>query len=143
MFKDGKEYIVRAHKKKLESSLVHVGQLKRLVNASQNLTLLMVKQQDFVQFHFHIIADINDDMFKSDNSSSLKEDDKRLHKVPLVSIDAENEVSVQSSVRFHEKERHATKDGTQFDMGQCWFQNSNYILQKSYCFYNGQTSKKT
>ena len=34
LFKDGKEYIVRAHKKKLESSLVHAGQLKRLVNAS-------------------------------------------------------------------------------------------------------------
>ena len=43
LFKDGKEYIVRAHKKKLESSLVHAGKLKRLVNASQNITFLMVK----------------------------------------------------------------------------------------------------
>lgn len=50
---------MRAHKKKLESSLVHAEKLKRLVNASQNLTLLMVKQQDFVKFHSHIIADIN------------------------------------------------------------------------------------
>ena len=47
LFKDGKEYIVRAHKKKLESSLLHAGQLKRLVNASQSLTLLMLKRPDF------------------------------------------------------------------------------------------------
>ena len=40
LFKDGKEYIVRAHKKKLESSLVHAGQLKKLVNASQNLNFV-------------------------------------------------------------------------------------------------------
>ena len=43
LFKDGKEYIVRAHKKKMESSLLHAGQLKRLVNAIQSLTLLMWK----------------------------------------------------------------------------------------------------
>ena len=45
LFKDGKEFIVRAHRKKLESSLVNAGQLKRLVNASQNLTLLMIKKK--------------------------------------------------------------------------------------------------
>ena len=72
----------------------------------------MVKQQDFVQFHFHIIVDINDDMFQSDNSSSLKEDDKMLHKIPLVSIGAKNEVSVQSGAKFHEKEKHGSKEGT-------------------------------
>ena len=33
LFKDGKEYIVRAHHKKLDTYLVNVGQMKRLVNA--------------------------------------------------------------------------------------------------------------
>ena len=51
-------------------------------------------------------------MSQSDNSSSLKEDDNLLHKVPLVSIGAKNKVSVQSSARFHEVERHASKEGT-------------------------------
>ena len=111
---------MRAHKKKLESSLVHAGQLKRLVNASQNLNFLMFKRQDFVHLPFH---DIANDMSQSDNSLSLKEDDIMLHKVPLVSISAENEVLVQSSERFHEMERYASKEGTQFNMGQSWFQN--------------------
>ena len=44
LFKDGKEYIVRADRKKLDTSLVNVGQMKRLVNASQNLTLMMIKK---------------------------------------------------------------------------------------------------
>ena len=68
-----------------------------------------------------MIFDINDGMFQSDNSSSLKEDDNMLHKVPLVSIGAENEVSVQSGARVHEMERHASKEGTQFSKGHCWF----------------------
>ena len=100
---------MRAHKKKLESSLVNAGKLKRLVNAIQNLTLLMVKQQDFVHLPFH---DIANDMSQFGNSSSLKKDDIMLHKVPLVSIGAEDEVSVQSSARVHEMERHASKEGT-------------------------------
>ena len=63
LLKDGKDFILRAHSKKLESSLVNVGKLKRLVNASQNLTLLMIKKKYFVHNPFHVIADINDDMF--------------------------------------------------------------------------------
>ena len=34
--KDGVEYIVRAHRKKMNLSLVSVGQMKRLVNDSNN-----------------------------------------------------------------------------------------------------------
>lgn len=41
--KDAVKYIVRAHRKKLNISLVNAGQMKRLVNASHNLTLLMIK----------------------------------------------------------------------------------------------------
>ena len=36
LFKDGVEYIVRAHTKKMNLSLINVGQMKRLVNASKN-----------------------------------------------------------------------------------------------------------
>lgn len=43
MFKDGVEYIVRAHRKKLNISLVNVGQMKRPMNSSKNLVLLMIK----------------------------------------------------------------------------------------------------
>ena len=44
LFEDGIEYIIRAHMKKTSFSLIHVGEMKRIVNASQNLTLLMIKQ---------------------------------------------------------------------------------------------------
>jgi hypothetical protein len=43
LFKNGVEYIVRAHTKKMNLSLVNAGQMKRLVNASKNIVLLMIK----------------------------------------------------------------------------------------------------
>jgi len=46
LFKNGIEYIVRAHRKKLNLSLVNVGQMKRLVNASKNFVLFMIKQKE-------------------------------------------------------------------------------------------------
>jgi hypothetical protein len=46
LFKNGVEYIVRAHTKKMILSLTNVGQMKRLVNASKNLVLLMIKHKD-------------------------------------------------------------------------------------------------
>jgi hypothetical protein len=49
LFKNGVEYIVRAHTKKLNLSLVNVGQMKRLVNASKNFFLLMIKPKDNVE----------------------------------------------------------------------------------------------
>ena len=48
--KDGVEYIVRAHRKKWNSSLVNVGKMKRLVNASKNFVLLMIKKKDDVDY---------------------------------------------------------------------------------------------
>ena len=111
---------MRAHRKKLESSLVNAWQLKMLVNASQNLTLLMIKQKYFVHNPFHVIADVNDDMFQPESKSSF-EDDKILRKVPLVSIGAENKVSLQSGARIQKMETRARKEDTNFSMGQCWF----------------------
>ena len=35
LFKNGIKYIVRAHSKKMNSSLMHVRQMKRIVNASK------------------------------------------------------------------------------------------------------------
>jgi hypothetical protein len=46
LFKNGVEYILRAHTKKMNLSLTNDGQMKRLVNASKNLVLLMIKPKD-------------------------------------------------------------------------------------------------
>jgi hypothetical protein len=43
LFKDDVEYIVRAHKTKTNLAIVSAGQMKRLVNASKNFVLMMVK----------------------------------------------------------------------------------------------------
>jgi hypothetical protein len=49
LFKNGVEYIVRSHTKKLNLSLVNVGQMKRLVNVSKNIFLLMIRPKDNVE----------------------------------------------------------------------------------------------
>ena len=49
-FKDGVEYIMRAHRKKLNLSLVNAGQMKRLVNSSKNFVLLMIKPKNDVYY---------------------------------------------------------------------------------------------
>ena len=54
-----------------------------------------------------------------------------LHKMLLVSFGAENEVSVQSSARFHELERHAIKEGTKFSKRHCWFQYGRLVWQEN------------
>lgn len=48
--KDGVEYIVWAHQNKINSSLVSVGQIKRLVNSSKRCMLMVVtvKEAEFV-----------------------------------------------------------------------------------------------
>jgi hypothetical protein len=48
-FKDGFEYIVRAHTKKMNLSLINAGQMKRLVNASKNFVLLMIKPKEDIE----------------------------------------------------------------------------------------------
>jgi hypothetical protein len=49
LFKDGVEYIVRAHTKKMNLSLINARQMKRLVNASKNFVLLMIKPKDDIE----------------------------------------------------------------------------------------------
>jgi hypothetical protein len=44
LIKDGIEYIVRAHHMKSDLSLVTTGQLKRIVNASKNVSLMSAKE---------------------------------------------------------------------------------------------------
>jgi hypothetical protein len=46
LVKNGFEYIVRAHTKKLNLSLTNAGQMKRIVNGSKNLVLFMIKPKD-------------------------------------------------------------------------------------------------
>ena len=50
LIKDGVEYIVRAHRKKLNISLVNAVKWKRLVNASKNFVLLMIKKKDDIDY---------------------------------------------------------------------------------------------
>jgi hypothetical protein len=49
LFKDGVEYIVRAHSKKMNLSIINAGKMKRLVNASKNFVLLMIKPKNDVE----------------------------------------------------------------------------------------------
>jgi hypothetical protein len=49
LLKYGVEYIVRAHTKKMILSLINARQMKRLVNASKNFVLLMIKPKDDVE----------------------------------------------------------------------------------------------
>ena len=50
--KDGVEYIVRAHHKKLNTSLVNAGKMKKLVNASQKLDIDDDKTKRFFASYF-------------------------------------------------------------------------------------------
>lgn len=50
LFKDGVEYIVRAHHKNVNLSLVSVVHMKRLVNASKNFVMLMIKAKDTAEY---------------------------------------------------------------------------------------------
>jgi hypothetical protein len=58
--KDGKEYIVCAHRMKTDRSFAATGQLKRMVNASKSLTLMSITKQgindakhEMVQYDLH------------------------------------------------------------------------------------------
>ena len=62
-FKHGIEYIVRAHKKKSSFFLIHAGEMKRIVNASQNLALLMFKHSDVLNETFQNDASNDQDDF--------------------------------------------------------------------------------
>ena len=59
------DYIVRAHCKKLNISLVNEWQMKRLVNASKNFVLLMIKKKYDVEYEYFEGCDekIKSDLF--------------------------------------------------------------------------------
>ena len=50
--KDGIEYIVRAHLMKTNLSLIYANKMKRLINASKNFVLMIVKEKDVEQTEF-------------------------------------------------------------------------------------------
>jgi len=56
LFKNGVEYIVRAHSMKTNISLVNAQQMKRLVNSSKNFMLLMVKPKNDVDMKLLKVA---------------------------------------------------------------------------------------
>ena len=43
LFKDGIEYVIHAHRMKKNFSLTSADEMKRLVNASKNFVLMMIK----------------------------------------------------------------------------------------------------
>ena len=49
LFKNGIEYIVTSHNKNMNASLANVGQMKRILNASKNFALLILKHEDVVE----------------------------------------------------------------------------------------------
>ena len=55
-FKEGIEYIISSHKNKTSLSLIHAREMKRIVNARQNLTLLMIKHRDVLNQNFQKYA---------------------------------------------------------------------------------------
>jgi hypothetical protein len=57
--KDGKEYIVRAHQKRLNLSLINSGQMKRIVNISKRYLLMVVKSKDTVGMDTFKDCDVN------------------------------------------------------------------------------------
>ena len=105
MFKDGIQYIGRAHKKKRILSLIHVGEIKRIVNASQNLTLLMIKHRDVLNDTFQkdasneqvdfieVSYDFNY-MFRESNRFPLKGYVKHLHQSTSVLSSVGNKILV-------------------------------------------------
>ena len=52
LFKYGKEFIVRAHRKKTNNALVNAGHVKRLVNSSKNFVLLTIKPKDDINHEY-------------------------------------------------------------------------------------------
>ena len=104
--------------------------MKRLANACQKLTLLTVKKKDVLHNHFHVIVDVNDEMFHFESRSSLEEDDRNFQQVSLVSIGAKNKVSVQSGEKIQERVKHASKEGTNFSNDHCWFQNDRVLWRE-------------
>ena len=72
LFKDGIEYIIRVHKKNTSLSLIHASEMKRIMNASQNLTLLMIKQRDVLNQNFQKYAYVCNELFQDVNMLPLK-----------------------------------------------------------------------
>lgn len=58
MFKDGVEYIVRAHRRKLNLSLSSGGKMKRLANSSKGLVFPMIKQENDTEHESYTSCDM-------------------------------------------------------------------------------------
>ena len=115
-FKNGIEYIVRAHKKNMGLSLMHAGQMKRIVNARQKISLMFKhndvlnetfqedasnEQEDFIE-----VANVSNKMFQGSNMLPLKrgkQDEKGLQQSTSVLNSDGNKMSVQESAKVKEK----------------------------------------
>ena len=107
--------------------MVNAGQMKRLVNESQNLTLMIIKQRKVLHNPFQTNVDICNDLFQFESRLSLKEDDKQLQQSTLVLNGTENKVSEQEVEKVQERAKKLDKEGTRFRNDQCWCQK--YMVQ--------------
>ena len=117
LFKYGIEYIIREHKKNTSLSLIHAREMKRIVNASQNLTLLMIKHRDVLNQTFQKDASneqvdfINVDyscneMFQDSSRFPLKggeKDVKHLQQSTSVLSSVGNKISMKESANVKER----------------------------------------
>lgn len=71
------DYIVIAHRKKLNLSLVNAGKMKRVVNSSKNLGLLMMKPNVDVDYE---VFDGCNSKLKTDLVDVVNHDDEVFHK---------------------------------------------------------------
>jgi hypothetical protein len=71
LFKNGVEYIVRAHTKKMNLSLTNAGRMKRLVNVSKKIVLLMIKpkENDEEEVLKGCDAKLQSDLYEVDNEN--------------------------------------------------------------------------
>ena len=93
--------------------------MKRLVNASQNLTLMMIKQREVLHNPFHANIDVYNELFQFESMLSLKEDDKQLQKSTLVLNGAKNKVSVQEVAKVKERANQLSKEVTRLSNDHC------------------------
>jgi len=115
LFKDGVEYIVRVHHKKLNISLVNAEQAKRLMNSSKSLVLLMFKPNDDIvyenvvscnaSFNSNLVGSVHqsDEVFQVVKESSFKEKETS-HEISLQQEVSLCDVSMQGLTKLQSVE---------------------------------------
>ena len=145
LFKDGIEYIIRAHDKNTCFSLIHAGEMKLIMNASHNLTLLMIKHRDVLnqtfqkyalneQVDFIKVSYACNEMFQESNRFPLKGGEeyvKHLQQSTSVLSSVGNKILVQESEKVKEKATKQLEKGGMGSTNAClWFPKGTWQWQR-------------